>query len=71
MYREFLVRHLKSKCLWSLAAELLTSSTDVIDTLPDAMWCAGYALWVIYVEQKDKVPAFQNIRVCWKRKTHA
>ena len=65
---KFLV--LKVKCLWSLAAGLLTSSADMIDRLPDATCYYRHAPWGVLCGETVRVLAFQNTRVCWERKTY-
>ena len=55
---------LKVKCLWSLAPGLLTSSTDMIDKYQMPCVVLGVHCEGFDVEQKVRVPAFQNIRVC-------
>ena len=61
---------LKVKCLWSLAAGLLTSSADMIDRLPDATCYYRHAPWGVLCGETVRVLAFQNTRVCWERKTY-
>lgn len=59
---------LGGQVLWSLASGLPMSLANNMDSPPEALCWARYALWGVYMEQKDKVPDLQNPRAVGKER---